>query len=107
MPIYEYLCESCDHSHDALQKISDAVLTDCPECGKPDLKKQISSPNFRLSGSGWYETDFKSGNKRNIADKGTEKPAPKTDKGTEKSAAKSSDKGTSKTSSGSGTSSAG
>lgn len=92
MPIYEYLCASCEHSHDALQKISDAALTDCPNCGKPDLKKQISSPNFRLSGSGWYETDFKSGNKRNIADKGSDKPA-----------VKSSEKSTSKPSCGSGT----
>lgn len=70
MPIYEYVCESCENTHDALQKISDAPLTDCPECGKSTLKKKISAPGFRLSGSGWYETDFKSGNKRNIADKG-------------------------------------
>ncbi len=70
MPIYEYRCEDCGHELDALQKLSDAPLTDCPECGKPALKKQVSAPGFRLSGSGWYETDFKSGNKRNIADKG-------------------------------------
>jgi len=69
MPIYEYICEACDHTHDALQKISDAPLTDCPQCGEASLKKKISAPGFRLSGSGWYETDFKSGNKRNIADK--------------------------------------
>ena len=86
MPIYEYICTACEHSHDALQKISEAPLTDCPNCGEPELKKQISSPNFRLSGSGWYETDFKSGNKRNIADKGA-------DKGGEKKPEKSTDKG--------------
>jgi putative FmdB family regulatory protein len=68
MPIYEYICESCDHTHDALQKISDAPLTDCPSCGEAALKKKISAPGFRLSGSGWYETDFKSGNKKNVAD---------------------------------------
>lgn len=73
MPIYEYICEACDQTHDALQKISDAPLTDCPSCAKPALKKKISAPGFRLSGSGWYETDFKSGNKRNIADKGESK----------------------------------
>jgi putative FmdB family regulatory protein len=72
MPIYEYVCEDCEYTHDALQKISDAPLTDCPNCSRPSLKKKISAPSFRLSGSGWYETDFKSSKKRNIADK-TEK----------------------------------
>jgi putative FmdB family regulatory protein len=69
MPIYEYVCGACDESHDALQKISDAPLTDCPACGESSLKKKISAPGFRLSGSGWYETDFKSGNQRNLAEK--------------------------------------
>ena len=67
MPIYEYICESCDDEHEALQKMSDAPLTDCPSCGESSLKKKISAPGFRLSGSGWYETDFKSGNQRNLA----------------------------------------
>lgn len=67
MPIYEYTCEACGHSFDALQKIADAALTDCPECGKPALTKLISAAGFRLSGTGWYETDFKSGNKKNLA----------------------------------------
>ena len=71
MPIYEYICEACDHSHDALQKLSDAPLTDCPQCGESALTKKISAPGFRLSGSGWYETDFKSGNKRNVKDSGS------------------------------------
>ena len=70
MPIYEYRCKDCGHALEALQKMSDEPLTECPECGKPALKKQVSAPGFRLSGSGWYETDFKSGNKRNLADKG-------------------------------------
>lgn len=70
MPIYEYQCRSCDHYLEALQKLSDPLLTDCPECGKPALKRLISAPNFRLKGSGWYETDFKSGNRRNIAESG-------------------------------------
>jgi putative FmdB family regulatory protein len=67
MPIYEYQCESCSHGLEALQKLSDAALVDCPACGKASLKKQISAAGFRLSGGGWYETDFKSGKKKNIA----------------------------------------
>ena len=67
MPIYEYECQACGHKKEALQKISDAPLTECPECGKAELKKLISAAGFRLKGAGWYETDFKSGNKKNIA----------------------------------------
>ncbi len=67
MPIYEYQCESCSHGLEALQKISDPALVDCPACGQPALKKQISAAGFRLSGGGWYETDFKSGKKKNLA----------------------------------------
>lgn len=67
MPIYEYQCESCNHELEALQKLSDAPLVDCPACGKASLKKQISAAGFRLSGGGWYETDFKSGKKKNLA----------------------------------------
>ena len=67
MPIYEYACKSCEHSLDALQKMSDESLVDCPECGKPDLKRLLSAPRFRLKGKGWYETDFKKDNQRNLA----------------------------------------
>lgn len=67
MPIYEYGCEACSHALEALQKISDAALVDCPECGKPALKKKISAAAFRLKGGGWYETDFKTGSKKNLA----------------------------------------
>ncbi len=67
MPIYGYICKSCEHSFDALQKMSDQVLEDCPECGESSLRKLLSAPKFRLKGKGWYETDFKSGEKRNIA----------------------------------------
>lgn len=75
MPIYEYQCAACGHVLEALQKVSDAPLKKCPECGKPKLRKLISAPSFRLKGGGWYETDFKSGNKRNLADSGKdEKP---------------------------------
>jgi len=67
MPIYEYQCRACEHSLEALQRISDEPLKDCPACGKPELRKLVSAAGFRLSGSGWYETDFKKGKKKNIA----------------------------------------
>ena len=67
MPIYEYLCDSCGHQLEALRKMSDGTLTDCPSCNAPSLKKQVSAAAFRLKGGGWYETDFKSGKKKNLA----------------------------------------
>lgn len=70
MPIYEYICTECEHDHEALQKMSDAPLVNCPACSKPALKKVISAPRFRLSGTGWYETDFKSDKQRNLAESG-------------------------------------
>ncbi len=78
MPIYEYICTECEHAHEALQKLSDAPLTDCPQCDESTLKKKISAARFRLSGSGWYETDFKSDKQRNLADKAKES-SPKSD----------------------------
>jgi putative FmdB family regulatory protein len=73
MPIYEYRCENCGHEMDALQKLSDAPLVECPECGQPALQKLISAAAFRLKGGGWYETDFKQGNKKNLHDSGEKK----------------------------------
>ena len=67
MPIYGYVCQGCEHTLDALQKIADDPLTDCPECGEAALKRQLSAPRFRLKGAGWYETDFKTDNQRNLA----------------------------------------
>ncbi|OMH33632.1 FmdB family zinc ribbon protein [Motiliproteus sp. MSK22-1] len=67
MPIYEYQCDDCGHQMEVLQKISDDKLTDCPACEKPALNKMVSAAGFRLSGSGWYETDFKTGAKKNLA----------------------------------------
>lgn len=63
MPIYEYKCDSCGHQMETIQKMSDPALTDCPECKESELKKLISAGGFQLKGSGWYETDFKSGSK--------------------------------------------
>lgn len=68
MPIYEYRCESCAFELEKLQKMSEDRLVDCPECGQPALKRLVSAVAFRLKGSGWYETDFKKDNKRNLAE---------------------------------------
>lgn len=70
MPIYEYACRSCDHQFETIHKASEPVLTDCPACGEASLKKLLSAPVFRLKGSGWYETDFKTGDKKNVSDNG-------------------------------------
>ena len=67
MPFYEYQCAKCGHEEEVLQKISDKPLRKCPECGKLSMKKMVSAAAFRLKGGGWYETDFKSGDKKNIA----------------------------------------
>ena|SRR5687767_3102541 len=60
MPIYEYRCSSCGHQQEFLQKVSDAPLTTCTACGKPDFSKMLTAAGFQLKGSGWYATDFKS-----------------------------------------------
>jgi putative FmdB family regulatory protein len=75
MPIYEYRCGECGFQKEFLQRVSDAQLTDCPECGKAALKKLLSAAGFQLKGTGWYATDFKNN---------STKPAAKADK-TEKS----------------------
>ena len=78
MPIYEYICDQCAHEFDTLQKMNDAPLSVCPGCAKSALRKKISAPGFRLSGSGWYETDFKSGNQKNLAkSENSDKVSPK------------------------------
>ena len=59
MPIYAYKCSSCGFAKDVLQKISDAPLTQCPECGAEAFSKQLTAPGFQLKGTGWYATDFK------------------------------------------------
>jgi putative FmdB family regulatory protein len=81
MPVYEYECSHCRYYLEVMQKIGDARLTKCPSCGRNALKKLISAPVFRLKGSGWYETDFKSDqeSKRNLAgenESAASEPAP-------------------------------
>lgn len=87
MPIYEYACKKCSHTLDALQKVSDAPLVDCPACGEAALRRLISAPRFRLKGDGWYETDFKKDKQRNILSSDSEPPAK------EKTDGKAADKG--------------
>ena len=68
MPIYEYKCSNCGHQLETLQKFRDEPLKKCVQCGKDSLEKLISAPSFRLKGSGWYETDFKTGKKKNLSE---------------------------------------
>lgn len=67
MPIYEYECKACGHRLEKLQKISADPLTDCPVCERDTLSRLVSAAGFRLAGGGWYETDFKTGSKKNLA----------------------------------------
>ena len=67
MPIYDYKCSNCGHQTEVIQKFSDRPKTLCPNCNKESLVKMISAPSFRLKGSGWYETDFKTGKKKNLS----------------------------------------
>ena len=93
MPIYEYKCSKCEHQFEIIQRFSDNPLESCPKCGQKSIKKLVSAPSFRLKGGGWYETDFKTGSKKNIVDVKDEKskqPSEKT-KTTEKSKKKNSD----------------
>ena len=69
MPIYEYYCEVCKSNFELIQKTSDKPAKKCIKCNKSTkVVKLVSAPGFRLKGGGWYETDFKSGSKKNIHD---------------------------------------
>jgi putative FmdB family regulatory protein len=86
MPIYEYRCSACGKELEALQKVSEPPLIDCPACGKPSLQKQLSAAGFQLKGSGWYATDFKGSGKKpeeKKADKKESKTEPKPETKTE------------------------
>jgi putative FmdB family regulatory protein len=85
MPIYEYRCSGCGHHLEVLQKMTDAPLRKCPDCGKSQLKRLVSAPQFRLKGSGWYETDFKSDKekKRNLVEAAAQASAAGADGGGE------------------------
>ncbi len=94
MPIYEYQCQRCGYDYEALQKVSDSPLRKCPECGRLSLKRLVSAPRFRLAGSGWYETDFKSDQekKRNLHEKGDGKTAAGAEKASDAKSKQPSDK---------------
>lgn len=105
MPIYEYRCESCGKELEKIQKISDPLLTDCPACGQSSLVKKVSASAFRLKGEGWYETDFKTGKRKNVAgDGGEERKSTDESTGKEgKDSKAASDKTSGKSDSGGGT----
>lgn len=88
MPIYAYRCDSCGHTKDVLQKISDPVLQTCPACGAETFSKQLTAAGFQLKGSGWYATDFKGGSKSS-ASSGAVQKATETTASTSASAAHS------------------
>ncbi|HWT38260.1 MAG TPA: FmdB family zinc ribbon protein [Paraburkholderia sp.] len=94
MPIYAYRCESCGFAKDVLQKMSDAPLTQCPECGTDAFRKQVTAAGFQLKGSGWYVTDFREGNAGGASSNGAaasgSKPESKPDAGSSDSAASTS-----------------
>ncbi len=101
MPIYAYKCQACGHQFDKIQRISDAALTDCPECNQPELRKQITAAAFKLTGTGWYETDFKNNNKKDsektkTSDDSSNKSESKSDSGSKSSDSKSDNKSTAK-----------
>ena len=83
MPIYEYRCSACGHQDEHLQKVSDAPLSECPSCGKPEYRKQLSAAGFQLKGTGWYATDFKGSAKKPAESKGEAKSESKSESKTE------------------------
>lgn len=91
MPIYEYQCEHCEHKMEAIQKISEDPLKECPECKQETLRKLVSAAAFKLKGDGWYETDFKD-------KKPQKRDAPGKDDKVKEDSQSSKDKGSDKTS---------
>ncbi|TSA00176.1 MAG: zinc ribbon domain-containing protein [Rhodocyclaceae bacterium] len=74
MPIYAYRCTSCGFEKDVMRKVSDPLLTNCPECKTENFAKQLTAPGFQLKGSGWYATDFKAGGSKPAEAKSTNPP---------------------------------
>jgi putative FmdB family regulatory protein len=80
MPLYDFKCTNCGHQLELIRKMSDASVTNCPNCQQETFAKMLSAPNFQLNGSGWYVTDFKDKNtkKPNVVDaNATKTDAPK------------------------------
>ena len=82
MPIYEYRCASCGYENEFLQKVNAPLLTECPECRKPTLEKQVTAAGFQLKGSGWYVTDFRDKGKKPAGGASADKDKPAADTGT-------------------------
>ena len=106
MPIYEFICDACEHEFESLQRLSDPLPDACPNCGKNAVKKKVSAAGFRLKGGGWYETDFKSGQKKNVSGTSTDQPGtdsagPDASAGSDKPATGSDDSATKSTGGGS------
>ena len=96
MPIYEYECSQCGHTMEALQKLSDPALTECPACHTANLHKKVSAAAFHLKGSGWYATDFKDKPKNDTkkdseTTKASDKPETKTNSSDNKTETKKSE----------------
>lgn len=104
MPLYEYGCSACGKVSEITHRMSDPPATDCPVCGKPALSKLVSAAGFRLKGAGWYETDFKSDGKRNLAGDGAGSGGDSKPAGDAKPEAKTETKTESKPAASSGTS---
>jgi len=97
MPIYAYKCAECSHELDVIRKVSDPPLTECPNCGKPALVKQITAAGFHLKGGGWYVTDFRDGGSGKKKDAGKPDEKAKTEQAADSSAeAKADTKGDTK-----------
>jgi putative FmdB family regulatory protein len=108
MPIYEYRCDNCGHELEAFRKISEEPLLACPQCSQDALVKKVSAAGFRLKGSGWYETDFKSGKKKNVSSSDAERSesSSKSDKSTSSESSSAASSSSSGDSSSGGSSSA-
>jgi putative FmdB family regulatory protein len=84
MPIYEYRCATCGYQKEYLQKVSDPLLIDCPDCGKSTFNKLVTAAGFQLKGNGWYATDFRNKGTQPKAEKEkTETAEPKKDEKSE------------------------
>ena len=81
MPIYEYKCLKCEHQFEVIQRFTDNPVESCPECNNKSVQKLVSAPSFRLKGGGWYETDFKTGSKKNIVCLLYTSPSPRDQRG--------------------------
>lgn len=78
MPVYEYKCSACGKRHEIIQRHNDKPVTICPDCGG-NMRKLISNTSFVLKGTGWYKTDYPSGDTKKGKKKDNEKPDKKSE----------------------------